>query len=178
MKPPLRCPHADRRSQTWIALLLTAAVLVAGSVPAAVAAEPTLPAPHVPPAPAVPREAIRAALDRGVSWLLANQNSNGWWSTAEQPAVTALVLTALNREPSGKFTKSRPSELSRAYEFLLGSVKPDGSIHRGTLANYNTALSLMALSTADDPHFLPVIRNARAYLAATQIDFGEPGKVD
>jgi squalene-hopene/tetraprenyl-beta-curcumene cyclase len=109
---------------------------------------------------------------------MANQNSNGWWSTSEQPGVTALVLTALNREPSGRFTRSRPSELSRAYEFILGCVRPDGSIHRGLLANYNTALGLLALSTADDPHFLPVIRNARAYLSGTQIDFGEPGTLD
>lgn len=113
-----------------------------------------------------------------MAWLLANQNSNGWWSTGEQPAVTALALTALNRDPSGRFVRQRPSELSRAYEFLLGSVRPDGSIHRGGLANYNTALSLIALSTAEDPHFLPVIRNARAYLAGTQIDFGDTGKLD
>jgi len=130
------------------------------------------------PAPASPPTAIQTAMERGIQWLLAHQNSNGWWSTAEQPAVTALALTALNREPSGRFTRSRPSELNRAYEFLLGSVRPDGSIHRGGLANYNTALSLVALSTAQDPRFLPVIRNARAYLASTQIDFGEPGKRD
>lgn len=121
---------------------------------------------------------LRIAMERGVRWLLANQNSNGWWSTSEQPAVTALALTALNRDPSGRFTRSRPSEISRAYEFLLGSVRPDGSIHRGGLANYNTALSLVALTTAEDPRFLPVIRQARAYLASTQIDFGEPGQRD
>ncbi len=121
---------------------------------------------------------LRESMDRGIHWLLANQNSNGWWSTSEQPAVTALALTALNRDPSGRFTQSRPSELSRAYEFLLGSVRPDGSIHRGGLANYNTALSLVALTTAQDPRFLPVIRDARTYLAGTQIDFGEPGKRD
>lgn len=131
-----------------------------------------------PPAPTVTRAAVQQAIDKGVTWLLSNQNSNGWWSTAEQPAVTALALTALNREPSRRFTRQRPSELSRAYEFILGSVKPDGSIHRGALANYNTSLSLVALSTAEDPNFLPVIRQARAYLAGTQIDFEEKGKID
>jgi squalene-hopene/tetraprenyl-beta-curcumene cyclase len=130
------------------------------------------------PAGPVSRADLRAAIDRGVAWLLANQNSNAWWSTPEQPGVTALVLTALNREPSGRFTRTRPSELSRAYEFILGSVKPDGSIYRSGLANYNTSLSLLALTTADDPRFLPVIRNAREYLAGTQTDFGEPGRID
>jgi squalene-hopene/tetraprenyl-beta-curcumene cyclase len=127
---------------------------------------------------AATRVQIGASIERGVSWLLANQNSNGWWSTAEQPAVTALVLTALNREPTGRFTRRRTSELNRAYDFLLGSVRPDGSIHRGGLANYNTALCLLAFTTADDPNFLPVIRGARVYLAGSQIDFGEPGRLD
>ncbi|MBL9128144.1 MAG: hypothetical protein JNL97_10875, partial [Verrucomicrobiales bacterium] len=52
------------------------------------------------PSESLPSSEIRAAMDRGVRWLLANQNSNGWWSTSEQPAVTALALTALNRDPS------------------------------------------------------------------------------
>ncbi|MCC6235180.1 MAG: terpene cyclase/mutase family protein [Verrucomicrobiales bacterium] len=129
-------------------------------------------------APKVSRAELTRAIDRGVQWLLTHQNSNGWWSTADQPAVTALVLTALNREPSGRFLRERPSELSRAYDFLLMSARPDGSIHRGGLANYNTALSLVALSTAGDPNFLPVIRGARAYLAGTQVDFGTAGTHD
>ncbi|MBX3744398.1 MAG: terpene cyclase/mutase family protein [Verrucomicrobiae bacterium] len=126
----------------------------------------------------VDRARLAAAIERGVTWLLQQQNSNGWWSTSEQPAVTAMVLTALNREPTGRFLQSRPSELNQAYDFLLSSVRPDGSIYRVGLANYNTALSLLALSTANDPNFLPVIRNARAYLAGTQVDFGEPGVLD
>lgn len=132
------------------------------------------PAMAAPPA----RADLDAAIHRGVEFLLKQQNSNGWWSTADQPGVTALVLTALNREPTGRFSPNRPSELNRAYDFILSSAKPDGSIHRGQLANYNTALSVLALSTAADPNFLPVIRAARGYLAGTQIDFGEPGETD
>lgn len=142
------------------------------------------PAPAVSPgagvvrAVASDRGALKASIDRGVHWLLSQQNSNGWWSTAEQPAVTALVLTALNREPGRRFVGNRPSEISRAYDFILGCARPDGSLHRGGLANYNTALCLMALASADDPAFLPVIRNARRYLAGSQIDFGEAGRTD
>lgn len=129
-------------------------------------------------APAPDRPKVDAAIRRGVDFLLKQQNPAGWWSTADHPGVTGLVLTALNREPSGRFRPHRPSELNRAYDFLLASARPDGALHRGQLANYNTALSLLALSTADDPNFLPVIRAARAYLAGTQIDFGEPGRLD
>ena len=126
----------------------------------------------------VTREQLTGAIDRGLAYLLKNQNSNSWWSTGEQPAVTALVLTAFNQEPSGRFLHDRPSELNRAYDFVLTSAQPDGSIHRGKLFNYNTALCLVALSTADDPNFLPVIRAARQYLAGSQIDLGEKGQMD
>lgn len=42
------------------------------------------------------RNEIQRAIDRGLTWLSANQNSNGWWQTADHPAVTALALTAFN----------------------------------------------------------------------------------
>lgn len=121
---------------------------------------------------------LRAAIDRATDFLLKRQNPNGWWSTAEQPAVTALVLTTLNLEPSGRFQRNRPSELSRAYDFILSSAKPDGSIQRGGLANYNTSLSIMALVSANDANFTPVILAARQYIATSQIDFGVRGTND
>lgn len=124
------------------------------------------------------RAELAAAIDRGLTFLLKSQNSNGWWSTSEQPAVTALVLTAFNREPTRRFRSNRPSELRQAYDFILGSAKPDGSIHRGTFINYNSSLSLLALATADETTFLPVIRAARGYIAGSQIDFGAGGKAD
>jgi squalene-hopene/tetraprenyl-beta-curcumene cyclase len=121
---------------------------------------------------------LRAAIDRGVDFLLKSQNPSGWWSTPDQPAVTALVLTTLNLEPSGRFQRNRSSELNHAYDFILSSVKPDGSIQRSGLANYNTSLSVVALTTSFDTNFLPVIIAARKYIASSQIDFGVKGTVD
>lgn len=187
---PLKRPTTRFASTSPLGLALCLQVFplliaIPGLAQTADKASPAAPPPPAKPAPAAPapaapatRAQISAAIERGANWLVSNQNSNGWWSTPDQPAVTALVLTALNREPSGRFTKSRSSELNRAYDFILGSVKPDGSIHRGTLANYNTSLSLLALATADDPHFLPVIRAARQYLAGTQIDFDKTNELD
>ena len=129
------------------------------------------------PAKAVTTADLQAAIGRAKDFLLVNQNSNGWWSTSDQPAVTGLVLTALTLDPA-EFSPNRSSELNRAYDFILSSAKPDGSIQRSGMANYNTALCLIALVSAKDDSFTPVIMNARRYLASSQIDMGGKGTND
>lgn len=130
------------------------------------------------PAPAPTRTEVRAAVERGLAFLQKAQNTNGWWSTPDQPAVTALVLTALNLEPTQRFQRSRTSEMNRGFDYLLSCVRPDGSIQKVGLANYNTSLSLLALTSAADTNFLPVILKAREFLASTQIDRGVKGTND
>jgi squalene-hopene/tetraprenyl-beta-curcumene cyclase len=135
------------------------------------------------PASASPTQAeLQVAIERGLGFLSQAQNSNGWWSTPDQPAVTALVLTAFNLKPKTPdqafFPPSRTSELNRAYDYMLSCAQPDGSIQRAGLANYNTALSLVALTSALDTNFLPVIIAARRYIAGTQVDMGAKGTND
>jgi squalene-hopene/tetraprenyl-beta-curcumene cyclase len=142
---------------------------VSGSLTAA--EQPTTPAPK--------SSDIEAAIERGLGFLSKAQNSNGWWSTPDQPAVTALVLTAFNQDPKRPSPpQNRTSELNRAYDYLLACAQPDGSIQRAGMANYNTALSLVALTTAFDRNFLPVIVAARRYIAGTQVDMGAKGTND
>lgn len=124
------------------------------------------------------RQEVQAAIERGIAFLQKAQNSNGWWSTPDQPAVTALVLTAMNLEPTQRFQRSRTSEMNRGFDYLLSCVRPDGSIQRTGLANYNTSLSLMALTSASDTNFLPVVLKAREFIAGTQIDRGAKGTND
>lgn len=127
---------------------------------------------------APPRQAVRAAIERGLAFFQKAQNSNGWWSAPDQPAVTALVLTAMNLEPTQRFQRNRASEMNRGFDGLLPCVKPDGSIQKAGLANYNTSLSLMALTSAADTCFLPVILKTREFIASTQIDMGVEGTND
>lgn len=124
------------------------------------------------------RNEVQHAIDRGLDWLLANQNAAGWWSTADQPAVTALALTALQGEPSGRFTKSPPPALKKGYAFLLGCAKPDGGIYQRDLANYNTATALLAFMAARGGEYDAPARRARSYLVGSQIDLGEKSKLD
>ncbi len=158
-------------------LLLVLAPLVATSVHAA-------DAPKRGPVP-VPlghdeslRHEVQRAIDRGLAWLLANQNSNGWWTTPDHPAVTALPLIALNGEPSGRFLKNPPPQIRRGYAHLLASAKPDGGIYATNMANYNTSLALLALVSANRPEYDAVARKARAFIVGTQVDFGEKGRLD
>ena len=40
------------------------------------------------------RQEVQLAIDRGLAYLKSQQNSNGGWSLAEHPALTALALSA------------------------------------------------------------------------------------
>jgi len=124
------------------------------------------------------RHEIQRAIDRGFSWLTANQNSNGWWQTPDHPAVTGLALMALNGDPMDRYRARENPELKRAYAFVLNHVKPNGSICVTNLPTYNTAICLMALLVARDSQYDAIIRQARNFLAGVQHDFGEKGKLD
>jgi len=124
------------------------------------------------------RNEIQHAIDRGLDWLLAHQDPKGCWSSADHPALTALVLMAFTADPGPRYRSNSPPSLSRGYRFLIDSVQPNGSIHRGTLVNYNTALSATALAAAGDPAYDEILRNARNYLVNSQVDLGEKRAAD
>jgi len=124
------------------------------------------------------RNEIEHALSRGLTWLQANQNSNGWWSTPDQPAITALALTAFKGDPKNRYQVSEPAWMKKGYGFLLDCARPDGGIHQTNLVTYNTSLSMMALLASGKPEYDPVIRRARQFLVGLQRDFGEKGRLD
>jgi squalene-hopene/tetraprenyl-beta-curcumene cyclase len=124
------------------------------------------------------RNAIRQAVDRGLASLAANQNSNGWWTTPDHPAVTALALSAFLGEPTHRYATNPPPHIAKALAYLVDSAKPDGSIHRGTLINYNTAITMTTLAMVNNRAYDGILLKGRAFLFGSQNDFGEPGKVD
>ncbi len=121
---------------------------------------------------------IQHAIDRGLGSLWASQNTNGWWSTADHVAPTALALSAFMGEPTGRYRTNLPASLAKGYDFILGGAKPDGSIYKTTLINYNTSISMMALVAANNPGYDEKLRRGRAFLVKSQTDLGEPGKAD
>jgi squalene cyclase len=114
----------------------------------------------------------RAALAKGAAWLAAQQQADGHWAQADSPALTGLALWALQKTDPAAYQ----SAINRALVFVLTSVQEDGTIWRqpamqrkgGGLANYNTAICMTALHALGRPELVPVIQNARTYLAKMQ----------
>lgn len=121
---------------------------------------------------------IQRSIDRGLAWLTANQNSNGWWQTPDHPAVTGLAITAFNGDPMNRYRGKPTDNLKKAYGFVLSQTKADGSIYVANLATYNTAVSMLALLSANDPRFESVIKDARRFLIGIQRDFGKTNQID
>ncbi len=123
------------------------------------------------------RQEVRHAIHQGVAWLEKHQDPKGFWSNADHPAMTALALIAL-RGAGGTNTGADTPALQKGYAYVLSCVQPDGGIYRHELANYNTALSMLALLAANRPEYHPVILKARQFLVGLQSDFDEPGQTD
>jgi squalene-hopene/tetraprenyl-beta-curcumene cyclase len=171
MKPPVR-------TQPFFAAVTS--LLLGGCLLASPALGADAPRPVKPPPPidlSLGNE-IQHAIQRGLTSLLASQNTNGWWSTQDHVAPTALVLTAFMGEPTGRYRTNLPASLAKGYEFILGSVKPDGSIYRTSLINYNTSLSMVALAASGNPAHDERLRRARAFVVRSQMDLDERGKTD
>ena len=122
----------------------------------------------------------RAALAKGAAWLAAQQQADGHWALADSPALTGLAMWALQRTDPA----AHRSAIDRAMVFVLTSVQEDGSIWRqpamqrkgGGLANYNTAICMTALHALNRAELVPVVQNARTYLAKMQyLDGGSYG---
>ena len=122
----------------------------------------------------------RAAMAKGATWLAAQQQADGHWAIADSPALTGLSMWALQQTDPA----AHQAAINRAMVFILTSVREDGSIWReptmprkgGGLANYNTAICMTALHALGRPELVPVVQNARAYLAKMQyLDGGAYG---
>lgn len=121
---------------------------------------------------------VEHAIDKGINWLAKAQQPGGFWSQAEHPALTGLVLTGIMGEPSGQMKANPPDFVIKGYNYLLSTVKPDGGIYVKDLPNYNTSVSMMALVASYNPSYEPILRKARNYVVGLQSDFGKPGVTD
>lgn len=118
---------------------------------------------------------VSAAMNRSFKWLASHQKEDGSWSDNNFPALTALPLWALARSSHPEKDKM----IAKGVKYLLSCVQENGGIYKdvkgrkgGGLSNYNTAICMTALHAIGDPAHLPVIRNARKFIAGSQ-HFGD-----
>ena len=117
------------------------------------------------------RNEARAARDRAIRWLVAQQAPEGHWSNADFPALTALPVWALARNGH-----AADPAVDKAVAYILSCVNENGSICReprearkgGGLCNYNTALGMVALHALGREDLVPVIQRARQVIAGSQ----------
>ncbi|MFH0881012.1 MAG: hypothetical protein V2A34_14955 [Lentisphaerota bacterium] len=112
----------------------------------------------------------RNTLHRGLQWLIARQNPQGYWPPIDDPARSALSLRALIQGGMRAH-----AAISNVTDYLLSCAQEDGSIWRPSaapdtdrrLALYSTALCMTALQALNDPATFSALRHARHYLASS-----------
>ena len=121
---------------------------------------------------------VQHAIAKGLQWLLARQDAKGFWSQADYPALSALALTAFMGDPMDTYRTKSTSAIRKGYAYLSQCVQPDGGIYVSQLANYNTAVSMMALQVANDPTYEKILLKAHDFLLGLQQDAKNRGKGD
>ncbi len=124
------------------------------------------------------KQEIDLAVTRGLNFLKTQQKSDQSWEPTEEPAVSALVLTAFMADPTRKPTDAVPDTVDKGYQFLLSNVKPDGGIYGKGRANYNTSIALLALTFNPKPEYQQTILAARKFVIGDQTDYDEKGAQD
>jgi squalene-hopene/tetraprenyl-beta-curcumene cyclase len=125
------------------------------------------------------KKEIQQSIARGNAWLVEQQKEKGFWDDGGLPALTALPLTALVRDPNLDISGGKlPDHMKKGFDWLLEQQKEDGGIYNRGLAVYNTATSLTAMASTGMSEFEPAIVKARRHLIANQWDIGVKGETD
>ena len=114
---------------------------------------------------------VSAAQERGLAWLIKQQETDGSWR--HHPAITALAVTALYR--TGRpLTPAEQAAGDKALQFVLSNVRTNGAIFAGDdkdkYPNYSTAICTMALLASGQSEYTAAIRNGRKFLLNSQLD--------
>ncbi len=125
-----------------------------------------------------PVSQTRAAINRGLGYLVAAQRPDGSWEAFGQPhpAITSLAVKCLLQD--AEYGRDHPAT-KRGLAFVLRYVQPDGGVYvpGEGMRNYHTSVALMALAAAKSPAYDERIRNAQRFLKKLQWDDGEGHEV-
>lgn len=115
-----------------------------------------------------PRFTSDALVGKAVNFLKPRQDEKGGWSTAREPGITALVVTALLR--SKKVLPAEPT-VTKALAYLEQFLAPTGGLADVPHANYATAIAIMAFNEANkNGKYDNAIKLGRNFLKSKQWD--------
>ena len=118
---------------------------------------------------------VLAAIDKGLEWLETQQDEKGAFHAPI--GMTSLVVTAFLKHPEQKYRENTHLFLQKSIAYIVSEQNEDGSIYdKNTppaVPNYNTSISLMALSATENPQYADVIKKAQRYVVGIQLDEGE-----
>lgn len=130
------------------------------------------PSPVEKPAPLSKEVTVKGeqAIEKGVTFLLNKQLPDGTW--LRDPAVTALVCTALHESNSKTQAKQIANAIEKGRLVILNKVQNDGSFmgSEPNYINYTTATCLYALAIINNPTDTEIMRKARHFLIDLQLD--------
>lgn len=118
------------------------------------------------------------AMSTGVAYLKSQQQPEGHWGDTTVPAISALALASILRDPGFDHEAELPEWIAKGYEYLRSCQQSDGGIYGKGLATYNTSTSIMALIALGDEKDEEMILKARAFLINQQTDWGNKGETD
>jgi len=153
------------KRSTFIRLAFGAAALP--SLPETTYGEPTADVPAMAKDKSLKLE-IERSIEKGLAFLKTKQDSAGFWTSAEYPALSGLVLLSFLNEPTGAIKAKRPDFIEKGLDYVMTCTKPDGGIYGKVLQNYNTCVAIMALKAADPEKYDAAIRKGRDFIIGAQ----------
>ena len=101
---------------------------------------------------------VNASIEKGVAYLVSQQNEDGSIGGSYRNAETAVAITSFGVLDQGNFANLAPADqtaVKKAVEYLLGEQASDGSWGSfakspGSLTTYGTGLALLGLSFSSD----------------------------
>ena len=118
---------------------------------------------------------VLKAIDRGLEWLKTQQGDDGLFM--RHPGMTGLAITAFLRHPENRYAEDNHPFVQKALRALLKLQHPNGAIYdieqQPALPNYNTSVSLMALSSTDNPEYRLAIAKAQNFIKGLQVQDSE-----
>ena len=114
---------------------------------------------------------VLEAINRGLEWMKTQQEDSGLFR--HHPGITGLAVTAFLRHPHNQYAEADNPFIQKAIKVLLATQQPDGGIYnvemQPALPNYNTSVSLMALSSANNTEYDVAIAKAQNFIKSLQV---------